>query len=290
MREVGLAIIGQTADLVPADKKLYALRDVTATVDIIPLIASSIMSKKIAGGADAIVLDVKVGDGAFMKTLDEARELARTMVELGRLDGREVVCELTDMDQPLGRAVGNVARGSRGARHPRRRRACPTSTELVLGAAAQLLALSDLDVDTRRGPPAGRGGRRQRIRARTVRPLGARAGRRSGARGAATDARWSARRPRLTAASSSGSRPRASAWRRCASAPGEFTRKTRSTTRSASSAWRSAATGSRPGKPLAEIHARDEAWAQHAVAEVTACYRIGDEEPERKPIVLDVLS
>jgi pyrimidine-nucleoside phosphorylase len=151
VREVGLAIIGQSPDLVPADKRLYALRDVTGTVDSIPLIAASIMSKKIAAGAEGIVLDVKVGSGAFMKSLSDARMLAESMQELGRGAGRQVVALLTDMNQPLGWAIGNAieieeVRGMlAGDETP------PDLFSLAIQATGRLLALSDLGIDAEEG-------------------------------------------------------------------------------------------------------------------------------------------
>ncbi|MFP4498181.1 MAG: pyrimidine-nucleoside phosphorylase [Vulcanimicrobiota bacterium] len=108
VNDINIAVIGQTKDLVPADRKMYALRDVTATIDSIPLIASSIMSKKLAAGTDAIVLDVKVGNGAFMQNTSDARELAEIMVNIGKLMERKVVALLTDMNQPLGTHIGNA--------------------------------------------------------------------------------------------------------------------------------------------------------------------------------------
>jgi pyrimidine-nucleoside phosphorylase len=288
VREIGMAIVGQTADLLPADKRLYALRDVTATVDIIPLIASSIMSKKIAGGADAIVLDVKVGDGAFMKTLDAARELAEAMVELGRRAGREVVCELTDMDQPLGRAVGNALE-IREAVATLRGDGPPDLVELVLGASAHLLALSDLGTDADQGRARAEealvGGSALKAYERWVRTQGG---------DPSVDVLPSAPVVERVLAPESGY-VRAIAATDVGLAAlhlgaGRATKE--DTIDHAVGVVCLAKRGDRveAGQPLAEVHARDESAARRGVAEVGACYQVGPEAPPPRPLVLDVLA
>jgi pyrimidine-nucleoside phosphorylase len=286
VRDVGLAIIGQTGDLVPADKRLYGLRDVTATVDNVQLIAASIMSKKIAAGADAIVLDVKVGDGAFMKTLDDARTLARTMIDLGERAGRRVACLLTDMDQPLGHAVGNALELLE-ARATLRGEGPPDFTELVVQASSHLLAFSDLGIDAtegrRRAEESLRDGSALELYERWVRAQGG--------------------DPREDAL------PRASVVHQASSPEGGYVHTLRALPIGIAAlelgagrvrkddaidhavgivCLRKRGDPVQPGEPLAEIHARDEAAAAAAAEAVLAAYELGAQAPEERPIVLEV--
>ena len=286
VRRVGIAVAGQTADLVPADKRLYALRDVTATVDQVSLIAASIMSKKIAAGASAVVLDVKVGEGAFMRTLADARELAQEMKALGTEAGMDVVCVLTDMDQPLGRAVGNALE-VREAFETVSGGGPADFRELVVDAAAQLLALSDLGVDEGEG----------RLRAEQALQDGSAAaayGEWIRAQGGDPDpsrlpaapvvrhleAREGGHVQRLAAREVAVAAMELGAGREVAGvqidhAVGVICLRKRGEEVAA-------------GEPLAEIHARDETAAEAAAVTLRGAYEIGD-EPEPQPLVLDVI-
>jgi pyrimidine-nucleoside phosphorylase len=287
VKEVGLAIVGQTDDLVPADKKLYGLRDVTGTVDILPLIASSIMSKKIAGGADAIVLDVKVGDGAFMKTLEDARALAQAMLELGEQAGREVVCLLTDMDQPLGAAVGNALEIAE-ARDTVRGAGPPDFTELVLDACGRLLAFSDLGIDEeegrRRAEAAVADGSALALYERWIRAQGG---------DPDPDALPTAPVVLQVRAPRTGSVVRLGAIAvGMAALHLGAGRRTKEDSIDHSvgvvcHAKRGASVAA--GDVLAEVHAPDEAAGTEAVEAVLAAYELGDEPPREHPILLDVV-
>ena len=287
VRDVGAAIIGQSGDLVPADKLLYGLRDVTATVDQLSLIAASIMSKKLAAGAQAVVLDVKVGNGAFMRTLDEARRLAEAMISLGEQAGREVVCLLTDMDQPLGAAVGNSLE-VREALATIRGQGPQDFAELVLDACARLLALSDLGIDEAEG--------RRRAEAAVADGSAESAWRRwIEAQGGTVDQSVLPAAPVVTEVAA----PRAG-YVRAVSAIGIGNaavhlgagRRTKDDAVDHAvgivcRAKRGAEVGH--GEVLAEVHARTATAAQDAAREVLAAYELGDEPPRERPVLLEVV-
>jgi pyrimidine-nucleoside phosphorylase len=287
LRDVGMAIVGQTANLVPADKKLYALRDVTATVDVLPLIASSIMSKKLAAGADAIVLDVKVGDGAFVKTLDDARALAEQMRQIGVRAGRAVTCLLTDMDQPIGRAVGNALEIDE-ARDTVRGDGPGDFTELVLEACARLLAHSDLGIDVeegrRRAETAVTDGSALEIFERWIRAQG-------GDPDPAALERAPVRRPVPASRDGIVTRLGALAIGTAALELGAGRRTKEDAVDHAVGVLCFAKRGDTvlAGDDLAEVHARDDASADRAVEDVLAAYELGDEAPPERGIVLDVV-
>jgi pyrimidine-nucleoside phosphorylase len=288
VRSVDLAIVGATADLVPADKKLYALRDVTATVDNYSLIAASIMSKKIAGGADAIVLDVKVGGGAFMKNRADAWRLAEAMIDLGRRAGREVVAVISDMNQPLGHAVGNALE-IREAIATLRGEGPADFVELVTEASARLLILSDLGVTydeaRRRVEQAIMDGSALEAYQSWIAAQGGDPD--EGALPTAPVVR-EAKAPREGAVTSLGAVQvgtaalRLGAGRRTKDdeidhSVGIVLRKKRGDEVAS-------------GDTVAEIHARDEAGAEAAIEEVLAAYELGDEAPPEHGVILELIT
>lgn len=285
--EVGLAVAGQSEGLVPADRRLYALRDVTATVDELSLIAASVMSKKIAAGAGAILLDVKVGEGAFVKTLPDARRLAAAMLELGRRAGLRVVCELTRMDEPLGAAVGNALE-VREALAFLRGEGPDALRELVLASAGRLLALSDLgvgeDEGRRRAEAAVASGEALAAYERWVRAQGGDPREEALPRAPVVVA-VPAPAPGRVEALSALAIGRASVHL----GAGRARKEDRVDPATGVVCLRLLGDAVERGEPLAEVHARDAAAAAAAAIEVAAAYRIGPGGRARTSLVLDVV-
>ena len=284
--EIGIAVAGQTADLVPADRKLYALRDVTATIDEVSLIAASIMSKKIAGGASALVLDVKVGEGAFMRTREDALRLAEVMRGLGEEAGMDVVCLLTDMEQPLGRAVGNALEVLEA--YETLDGAGPADfRELVVVAATQLLALSDLELSEeeaeQRVTTSLADGSALAAYERWIRAQG-------GDPDPALLPRAGVVRPVSAPAAGFVREVRAREVAGVAMALGAGRERKEDPVDHAVGVVCCAKRGDRVarGDTLAEIHARDEAAAVAAEAALLEAHEIGD-EPEPRPLILDLI-
>jgi pyrimidine-nucleoside phosphorylase len=286
VKEAGLAVIGQTAELVPADKQLYSLRDVTATVENVSLIAASIMSKKIAAGANAIVLDVKVGDGAFMKSIEDARELAEAMLELGRRAERKMVCELTDMDQPLGQAVGNALE-IREALAALRGEGPEDLTELAVVSAAHLVTLCDGT------PPAEARGRVEAVLRegaaletydRWIRAQGG---------DPSEDALAQAPVVRTVTAGRDGYVGRLGALAVGLAAmhlgAGRVTKDDAIDHSVGVVCMKKRGDRAEAGEALAEVHAQAEADAQTAAADVLAAYELTDEQPTTGGVILDTL-
>jgi pyrimidine-nucleoside phosphorylase len=292
VNRIGCAIAGQTADLVPADKKLYALRDVTATVDSVPLIASSVMSKKIAGGADAIVLDVKTGSGAFMKTLEAARELAAAMVQIGTAVGRQTVAVISDMEQPLGFAVGNAVE-VREAIETLRGAGPADLRELCLALGAEMLALARVA----RGPEQGRArlegalGRgealvkfRELVRAQGGDPeVVDRPGR-------LPQAPVVAPVPAPAAGSVAAIDAQAVGLTAMRLGAGRRRKEEAIDPRVGVVLRRKVGDPVRPGEPIAEVHAATAEEADRAVTEVQAAYTIAARRPPRRPLVHEVIA
>jgi pyrimidine-nucleoside phosphorylase len=287
VKEIGLAVIGQTAELVPADKQLYALRDVTATVENNSLIAASIMSKKIAAGANAIVLDVKVGDGAFMKSIDDARALAEAMLELGRRADRKVVCELTDMDQPLGQAVGNAVE-IREALATLRGEGPSDLTELAVVSAAHLVTLCE-------GAPLAEARARAEEALRDGSALAAYDGWiREQDGDPAEDALPQAPLVEPVVADRSGYVGRLGALAVGTTAmhlgAGRISKDDRIDHAVGVVCRRKRGDRVAEGEVLAEVHARDESSAATAATQVLAAYELTDEQPRTSGVVLDTLT